>query len=119
MVGKGDEREMVEKTGFLADQATNRRLETQVTHPDSTNNQTPSILRPFYHPVQLRSETLFFFVALLSSLHHRSSALAPPRGKHRGVWKILTSEASSPGSSACMAPKTIRVGEARRDKERT
>lgn len=103
------EGETAEKTGFLADQATNRRPETQVTHPDSTNNQTPSILRPFYHPVQLRSATLLFFVALLPSLHHGSSAFAP-RGKHRGVWKILTSEASSPGSSACMAPNTTRAG---------
>lgn len=110
-VGTRGEREgeTAEKTGFLADQATNRRPETQVTHPDSTNNQTPSILRPFYHPVQLRSATLLFFVALLPSLHHGSSAFAP-RGKHRGVWKILTSEASSPGSSACMAPNTTRAG---------
>lgn len=65
-VGTRGEREgeTAEKTGFLADRATNRRPETQVTHPDSTNNQTPSILRPFYHPVQLRSATLLFFVAL-------------------------------------------------------
>ena len=49
-------------------------------------------------------------VAPLSSLHHGPSAFAPPRGKHRNVWKILTSEASSPGSSTCMAPKTTRAG---------
>lgn len=91
------EGETAEKTGFLAGQATNRRPETQVTHPDSTNNQTPSILRPFYHPVRLHSATLLFFVALLlSSLRRGSSAFAPPRGKHRGVWKILTGEAGSP-----------------------
>lgn len=77
--GKEREGETAEKTGFLADQATNRRPETQVTHPDSTNNQTPSILRPFYHPVRLRSATLLFFVALLPSLHHGSSAFAPRR----------------------------------------
>lgn len=104
------EGETAEKTGFLAGQATNRRPETQVTHPDSTNNQTSSILCPFYHSVQLHSAMLLFFMLLLSSLHHGSSAFASPCGKHRGVWKSLTSEASSPGSSACMAPETTRAG---------
>lgn len=109
---RGNERERRprKQVSWRARRPTAGRRPRSLTQILQTTVQTPSILCPFYHPVQLHSATLLFFMVLLSSLHYRSSAFAPSRGKHRGVWKILTSEASSPRSLACMAPKTTRVG---------
>jgi len=99
-----------------ADRPTGRR--TQVTHPDSTNNQTPRALSPAVSPVRGASRC---WVARCSS----SSRLPSPRRwlsllrTSAAVRRILTGQEAEEqrGSSARTAPKTRdrRGGEGRRD----